>query len=281
MGWFRSSKPAPPLDPLAADFLKKKESRKPLSQSPLPNTGDLAPSSIFADERKEPSGGDHPSPTTVPGVASPSDATIRRNPEFMAAALDPQPMLRKRWERKMLIRDTRRRDRLSKTRKLLKTERFSLSKSHFFKTSVKKLGMLARQVAGKPVEEAIVQMRFSKKKAAQDVLKQLEYARDEAIVRKGMGLKGLPNGPSASEKEFKEGNIIDEDSGNPISSEDSKELNAGPINIRDKDGKKRKVHHKTQIYVDQAWVGRGTYGQLPDHRARGQINVMRTPYTSA
>lgn len=53
-----------------------------------------------------------------------------------------------------------------------------------------------------------------------------------------------------------------------------------PVEIELKGGKRRVVTDRTGIYVDQAWVGRGKYGREADHRARGQINVMRPPYTS-
>ena len=167
----------------------------------------------------------------------------------------------------MVIRSIRSRNRLSKTQKILRTERSSLSKSHMFKTSVKKLGPLARQIAGKPIEDAIVQMRFSLKKVARDVLKHLEYARDEAIVRRGMGLGKVEVG---AENDEGEGKL--ESTREPVVEK--------AVVVIDKKGKRRLVKDKTQIYVDQAWVGRGKYGQEPDHRARGQINMMRPPYTS-
>ncbi len=150
----------------------------------------------------------------------------------------------------MVIRSIRGRDRLSKTEKILRTERSSLSKSHFLKTSVKKLGPLARQIAGKPIDAAIVQMRFSKKLAAREVQKHLEQARDEAIVRRGMGL-GAVQGTMGERAE-----------------------------IEVKGGKRRVVEDRTRIYVDQAWVGRGRFGTELDHRAMGRINFMRPPTTS-
>ena len=130
------------------------------------------------------------------------------------------------------------------------------------KTSIKKLGPLARQIAGKPIEDAIVQMRFSKKKAAVDVKKLLEYARDEATVRRGMGLGNvrLP----AQEREEQDGAAARQKA----------------VVVEDRKGKKRIVTDRTSIYVDEAWVGRGKYGQAPDFRARGNMNIMRTPETS-
>lgn len=153
----------------------------------------------------------------------------------------------------MLIRSIRGRGRLSKTVKILRTERSHLAKSHFLKTSVKKLGPLARQIAGKPIVDAIIQMRFSPKKAAREVKRHLEYARDEAVARRGMGLGGV----------------------------DAKgAVEGGEMVVEDKKGKRRVVRDKTEIYVDQAWVGRGTFGKALDYRARGQAHVMQLPYTS-
>lgn len=149
----------------------------------------------------------------------------------------------------MVIKQVQKRGRLTKTQKLKQQERELLSKSHDFKTSVKKLNPLARQIAGKTVEEAIIQMRFSKKKAARDVLEHLEHAKNEAIVKRGMGLSL------------------------------GKKLEH-PLKLQMKDGKRVKVEDPTTIYVDQAWVGRGLYGTTPDHRARGQINIMKNPTTS-
>ncbi|KAI9881506.1 MAG: 54S ribosomal protein L22, mitochondrial [Pleopsidium flavum] len=238
---FRKSKVVP-TDPLTAEYL----TRKPAADNTSPTRGDLAPSSIF--ESDDAAG---PKPTRSSTQTPTTTTTRARDPANMAAALDPDPDSRKRWQRKMVIRDIRGRYRLSKTEKIMRAERQSLSKSHMLKTSVKKLGPLARQIAGKPIEAAIVQMRFSKKLAAREVKKHLVHARNEAIVRRGMGL---------GEAEGKKGE--------------------GKVHIELKNGKKKIVHDRTGIYVDQAWVGRGTYGREPDHRARGQINIMQNPYTS-
>ncbi|RPA88670.1 hypothetical protein L873DRAFT_1832159 [Choiromyces venosus 120613-1] len=35
-----------------------------------------------------------------------------------------------------------------------------------------------------------------------------------------------------------------------------------------------------QTYIEQAWVGRGTYGRDQDHGARGRIAMLRLPYTN-
>lgn len=149
----------------------------------------------------------------------------------------------------MVIREVRKRGRLTRTQVIKRQERELVSRSHNFKTSVKKLMFLARQIAGKSVEEAIVQMRFSKKKAALDVRKHLEHARNEAIVRRGMGL-GVVDGKKIP-----------------------------PVSIQTKDGQRVKVEDPTTLYVDQAWVGKGDFGRTPDHRARGQIYIMKNPTT--
>lgn len=129
------------------------------------------------------------------------------------------------WPKRHAARVHRRRGRRSAAEDRLATERQLVAKSHMFKTSVKKLAPLARQISGKKVVDAIVQMRFSPKKAARDVLAHLHAARNEAVVRKGMEVGDM--------------------------------------------------------YVEQAWVGRGTYDREYNHRARGRIDIMRLPYTSS
>lgn len=149
----------------------------------------------------------------------------------------------------MVIKEIHKRGRLTRTQQLKREERVLLSKSHALKTSVKKLMPLARQIAGKTVEEAIIQMRFSKKLVAKDVKEHLEHAKNEAIVRRGMGL-GL------------------------------KDQSFTPLQIQTKDGKRVKVQDPTTLYVDQAWCGRDFFGSTPDHRARGNIFMMKNRTTS-
>ncbi|KAI9671908.1 MAG: 54S ribosomal protein L22, mitochondrial [Caeruleum heppii] len=234
----REAEQSPADNPVYAEMLKK----KPSSPPPLVR-GDLASSSIFESEdagaNRRPAAAD-----LSPG------GQIVRDPAAMAAVLDPQPDVRKRWERKMLIRSIGRRGRLSRTQQIKRTEREHLAKSHMFKTSVKKLGPLARQISGKTVEDAIVQMRFSKKKAAKEVKAHLEHARNEAITKRGMAL-----GPAEGTK-------------------------GAPVPIQTKEGKRKVVKDRTELYVDQAWVGRGTYLREPECRARGRTNILRPPYTS-
>jgi len=236
-GWGKHNTidPTPtPKNPLTEEFLKK----KPTNREELIR-GDLSSSSIFEDEELA-----GPKPSEGAG------RTLARNPETMAAALDPDPKNRRRWERKMVIREIHKRGRLTRTQILKKQEREILSKSHDFKTSVKKLVPLAKQITGKTIDEAIIQMRFSKKKAAKDVKQHLEHAKNEAIVKRGMGLGAA----------------------------DGKKIH--PIRIQTKDGKRVKVEDPTTIYIEQAWVGRGLYTMTPEHRARGAINMLKNPTTS-
>lgn len=150
----------------------------------------------------------------------------------------------------MVIRAITQRGRLSRADKIKRTEREHLSKSEFWKTSVKKLSPLARQIAGKPIEEAIVQMSYSKKKAAAEVHDTLVQARDRAVVERGMGL-GVAEGRTGEK-----------------------------VWIVGKDGARMRVEDRTGIYVAQAWVGKGPYGIDTDKRARGRIDRLMLPQTS-
>ncbi|KAL8950510.1 MAG: hypothetical protein Q9222_003449, partial [Ikaeria aurantiellina] len=258
MDYFRPKKRGI-LDPLDPNFLKRKPTG--LNQSPqaLPKQGDLAPTSIFDDGE-----------TQKKGQAD-MERPQQRDPSVMAAALDPNPEQRQRWQRKMIIRNIRNRGELTKAQRIAGTERESLSKSHFIKTSVKKLMPLARQVAGKPIEEAIIQMRFSKKKAARDVKKHLEYARDEAIVRRGMGLGMVkPEADEGAETEKTQ---------NPAEEKNGQDQQWPGTTVVDRKGRRRHVTDTSSIYVDEAWVGRGSYGFDYDFRARGRTFILRPPET--
>lgn len=216
---------------------------------PKREEGGLGASSIFADDAARPSG---PKPSRKKKAAEKDvgdgPAPLEeRHKDRLQVALNPNPKAQLRWEKKMVIREIRKRGRVPKPVQIQRTERESLSKSHWFKTSVKKLGPLARQIAGKNIDEAILQMRFSKKKAAEDVLGHLEHAKNVAMVRAGMGLG----------------------SSDPVK----------PITVTLKTGERKKINDPTAIYIQQAWVNRGPYGFDMDHRARGQINRLRPPAT--
>ncbi|OOQ86499.1 mitochondrial ribosomal protein subunit L22 [Penicillium brasilianum] len=223
--------------------------------APKREEGGLGASSIFADDVGLASG---PKPSKQKKQiqeqqqqeGGEEDVPLeKRNKDRMQMALNPNPKAQLRWEKRMVIREIRKRGRVSKEVQIKRTERESMAKSHWFKTSVKKLGPLARQIAGKPLDEAILQMRFSKKKAAKDVLGHLEHAKNVAMVRAGMGL-GAPAGTSSE-----------------------------PVTVTLKSGERKKITDPTSIYIQQAWVNRGPYGFGMDHRARGQINRLRPPAT--
>ncbi|KAL9577248.1 MAG: hypothetical protein Q9212_006488 [Teloschistes hypoglaucus] len=253
------------LDPSDPNFLKRKPTATPEAPTKMPPKGDLAPSSIF----------DEKTPGEQPDAAELDDSAVsRRDPFVLAAALDPNPVARQRWQRKMIIRDIRNRGQLTKAQQLKRTERESLCKSQFFKTSIKKLYPLARQIAGKPIEEAIIQMRFSKKRVARDVKKHLEYARDEAVVKRGMGL-GMVK-PEESEAAEKEESDVDR----KLKADPGNKANRPGMVVIDKKGKRRFVKDTSSIYVDEAWVGRGSYRGKLDYRARGRAWVMKCPETS-
>lgn len=111
-----------------------------------------------------------------------------RDPDIMAAKLDPKPLRRKQWERKMVLKSVRRRGRLSKQEVIKRTERSATYVSDQWKTSMKKLAPLARQIAGKTLGEAIVQMDFSKKQNSLYIRDFLQRAQLVAKVERGMGL---------------------------------------------------------------------------------------------
>ena len=163
-----------------------------------------------------------------------------------------------RWERKMLIRHVHRGtdpfSQESKEAKITRTERELLSKSPLLATSVKKLVMLARQIQGKTLEDALVQMRYSKKKMAAELKVQLELARDMAVVERGMGLGKVT------------GELLDE---------------GQEIKIQTKSGKHLAISDPTRMYVAEAWVNRGAWrGRQLDYRARGRAYMKMRPATS-
>jgi len=146
----------------------------------------------------------------------------------------------------------------SREARIMRTERQHTSRSPWLPTSVKKLVKLAHQITGKTVQEAIVQMRFSPKRMAQEVKIQLEQARNEAIAQHGMGL-----GEARRAAAIARGEQIPEPK---------------VIEIQTKDGKWIKVDDPTRLYVAEAFVNRGPWRALePEYRARGRMNILRRP----
>jgi ribosomal protein L22 len=236
--------------------------------------GDIASSSIFEDDRRAQDQAGH---LAGHGDSSTTTGATARDPANMARVLDPDPNARERWERKKVIQSISKGGRLSKPEFLMQTEREHMAKSEMLKTSTKKLGMLARQIQGKTLDEAIVQMRFSKKGAAQAVMAHLEAARDEAVVMRGMGLGGVAVKAEAEGAENLNAASTDVSGTQPAKAVVSP---AKPLDIQLKDGKRHTVTDTSDIFIEQAWVGRGKYGKLPDYRARGRVYIMRTPWTS-
>ena len=236
---------------------EKEETTKEENQTPEPpkrheTAGSLSTTdSIFGEEAEQ--------SAVSAAKETPSEAEQDTNPfanrsyENMQMALDPNPKSRNHWLKKKIAHDIRHRGRLSKSEKILRTERQAMIRSHWFETSLKKLGPLARQIAGKNIDEAIVQMQFSKKKAAKDVLGHLEHARNEAITRWGMGLTPEP--------------------GDPLAPSD-------PITVTFKNGQRKKITNPTSIYIAQAWVNRGSFTRDQEYRARGQVNIINHPSTA-
>jgi len=214
LGWGKKDTDAAKPDPSAMtshdrsikDLLKRSPSAA-RQQQQTPKRGSLADGSIFGAEEDE------------------LDAATSAQLDLTANRLLRDPHRSTwGWPKKSATREVRRRGRLSRTRKIARTEKEHAAASHFFKTSVKKLAPIARQIMGKGLEDAITQMRFSPKKAARDVLAHLHHARNEAVVRKAMKV--------------------------------------------------------SDMYVAQAWVGRGPFGRGLNHRARGRIDILKLPYTS-
>lgn len=240
-----------------------------------PTAGDIASSSIFEDDRR--------AQAQTKSQTTPDDGTKaggkKRDPNNMLRVLDPDPNARERWERKKIIQSIRKGGRLNKEEFLMQTEREHTAKSEMMKTSIKKLGMLARQIQGKTLDEAITQMRFSKKKVAETVMAHLEAARDEAVVMRGMGLGqvGVAEAENSAALPSLNNSSADVTGAQPRSAVVSP---SSPLEIQLKDGKRHRVTDTSNIFIEQAWVGRGPYGQLPDYRARGRVFIMRTPWTS-
>lgn len=176
----------------------------------------------------------------------------QKSKESIAMVVDPDPLNRLRWQRRKVIQMVRKNGQLTKEENIKMTEREHIHQSHFLPTSVKKLVMLARQIAGKPLDEAITQMKWSKKKMAAEVRYYLEEARDLAIAQRGMGL----------------GKINDE-----IFQKSRK--------IKTKEGKWIEITDPSRIYIAQSWVGRGAWrGKEIDYKGRGRMGVIQHPSTS-
>ncbi|KAJ4267445.1 39S ribosomal protein L22, mitochondrial [Fusarium torreyae] len=199
---------------------------------------------IFQDEIE--------TPTKAEEVAPGAPEAEQKTKENMAMITDPDPRSRVRWQRKKVIQMVQRNGRLTREERIQITERQLLHKSEFMPTSVKKLVMLARQIAGKNVDDAILQMKWSKKKMSAEIRYYLEEARDLAIAQRGMGL-GKINGETLKT----------------------------PRKIQDVDGKWLEIEDPTRMYIAQSWVGRGPWrGKKIDYKGRGRMGIIKHPSTS-
>jgi ribosomal protein L22 len=193
----------------------------------------------------------------------------------LSVNLDPDPTARRSLERKLVIKGVTKHGRMTKAAKIARTERTSLYKSHFLPTSVKKMQKILRQIAGKTVSEALVQLRFSPKKVARDIMKGLIIAQDEAIAGRGMGL----GDKHALKKWIEQRNEVASTLAE-LDETTPKPKGAAPQVIELKDGKKKLVKDPTEIYIDQAWCGRGEAWKSPEFRARGRVNMLTHRTTS-
>nr|POF01002.1 54s ribosomal protein l22, mitochondrial [Quercus suber] len=273
-------------NPVLEAYQKQYESgNEALSDSAIdapqqPQPGDISSSSIFEDDLRAQRQTATEQDNEIDKTPEDEFATPPRDPQKIARTLDLDPKNRERYERKKIIQSVRNGGRLTQAQVIKRTEREHLLKSHMLKTSQKKLGMLARQIAGKPIEEAILQMRFSKKKAALEVAQQLEAARDEAIVMRGMGLGSIQPQPPTQNASLGELQALPAPTSSSSSSSSALTRVGKPIEIQLKNGKRHTIHDQHGIYIDQAWIGRGSYGKAPDYRARGRVFLLRTPWTS-
>lgn len=101
--------------------------------------------------------------------------------------------------------------------------------------------MLARQIAGLHIDEAIKQMEFSKKKAAKRILSNLVLARRNAELQKGM-----------------------------------KNLVIGML-ISYSGGEQHLILIYLTLSIDQAWVGKGQYRKTVKYHAQGRIGIRDIP----
>ncbi|KAI1821476.1 ribosomal protein L22/L17 [Xylaria intraflava] len=172
-----------------------------------------------------------------------------RMKEHMQRSVDPDPRWRVRYQRKKIMQMVRAGGKMTKEERLKLTEKEYTLKSGTIPTSTKKLVHLSHQIAGKSIDDAITQMRFSKKKMARELKFYLESAKYGAIAARGMGLGE------------KNGEIFDEER-----------------NIVTKDGKRLAVRDPTALYVEQSWVTKGPYrGARRLYHARGRGSVAWRP----
>jgi ribosomal protein L22 len=300
---FSQKKEADLSNPILEEYLKKKEIEskqqaklgKPEKAQPQLRQADVASStpSLLSAERELPGWRENMTPAEVKALQAQTKreeaaAQAKQSKHLMDMTLDPDKKARLRLERKLVISGVKRHGRMTKAQKIARTERESLFKSHLLPTSTKKLQKVVNQIAGKTISEALVQLRFSKKKVARDVIKGLEIAQNEAIAARGMGLSGEQAAverwtKQRTAQDFGKARDIWDYKTSAASGKGDKE--AKPTFFKDttielKDGKKKLVRDPSEIYIDQAWVGPGESWKTPEFRARGAINMLKHRTTS-
>ncbi|TLD09175.1 uncharacterized protein PgNI_07911 [Pyricularia grisea] len=184
-------------------------------------------------------------PGTVPGLV--------KTYEAMCRSTDPDPRGNMRFTRKMVTRYVSRaldpEGRETKAERLARTERTLTYRGPVWRLGPKKHVKLARQIAGRTVDDAMIQMRFSKKKFARDIGITLDAARDEAAVVAGMGLKEPAANKFKAEK------------------------------IQLKDGQWVTITDPNKLYIEQAWVnnGRKVFAGFVYPARRGHIPKWSIP----
>ncbi|KAK3332709.1 ribosomal protein L22/L17 [Cercophora scortea] len=291
--WFRKSKTPPAETSMEQSFAGSQQARKKLIDR---LSTKLEGPSIFDDEASHAPGATKQAAALTPkqqreaerkrtaGVLTSAGASLARR--HLARAVDPDPRSRVRWERKMLIRQVHRGtnpwSREPRADRIARTERELLSRSPWLPTSVKKLVHLARQIQGKTVAEALVQMRFSKKKMAQEVRVQLAEANDLAIVERGMGLGAVKAAKAAADAEAAGAGAGAGSAGNGQEEDMVTEaIEREVVKIKTKDGKFLNIDDPTRIYIAQAWVNRGPWrGMGIDYRSKSRSYRLHKPATS-
>ncbi|KAH7082259.1 ribosomal protein L22/L17 [Paraphoma chrysanthemicola] len=242
-----------------------------------------SPSSLFLPEREIPGWQPNLSPSEQAALKAKAEARreaieAQDNLKLSRMNVDPDPAARRRLERRLVISSVKRHGRLTKAQTLARTERQSLYKSQTLPTSVKKLQKVVNQIAGKTVSEALVQLRFSKKRIARDVIKGLEIAQNEAIASRGMS---LGSGRLAQERWEAQRAQTDMGTAKDVQIKPTQKKKLGvPATIELKDGRKKVVRDPSEIYIEQAWVGKGESWKSPEYRARGQMNLLTHRTTS-
>jgi ribosomal protein L22 len=266
-------------DGTAAPVKDQKPAAPPLRQGTM-NTD---PNALFVPEREVPGWGPELSKQEREQVVAKAEARkaaveVAEDKKLREMTLDPDPRARVKLQRKLVIKGVKRHGRMTKAQTIARTERQSIYKSHALPTSTKKMQKVINQIAGKTVSEALTQLRFSPKRIARDVAKGLEIAQNEAILARGMGFGKGRQAQKRWEAQRGQGTA------NVLKGLDATakllQPQERPRTIELKDGSKKNVKDPSEIYIDQAWVGKGEMWKTPEFRARGAVNMLRHRTTS-